>query len=125
MPNTELWNISQRKLRRSPRTDSPSALFPPRFRNKGDFPMPSRPVALEDLFRFRLAGDTQISPHGSRVVFTVKRIDEEKNKYYTSLWMGRAGAGGEGESQPFTGDGHADAEPRWSPDGRQIAFVSD
>ncbi len=83
--------------------------------------MPGRPVALEDLLRFQLANDAQISPDGRRVVFTVKRIDVEKNKYRSRLWMAEES----GESRPFTGDGHSDSEPRWSPDGRQIAFVSD
>jgi len=84
--------------------------------------MSRRPIALEDLLRFRLAGDTQIAPDGRRIVFTVRRIDAEKNKYFTSLWMADTETG---ECRAFTGDGHSDTLPRWSPDGRQIAFVSD
>jgi dipeptidyl aminopeptidase/acylaminoacyl peptidase len=84
--------------------------------------MARRPVALEDLLRFQVAGDTQISPDGRRIVFTVRRIDEGKNKYFTRLWMADTETG---EARPFTGDGHNDGQPRWSPDGAQIAFVSD
>jgi dipeptidyl aminopeptidase/acylaminoacyl peptidase len=84
--------------------------------------MPGRPVALEDLLAFKLAGDTQISPDGRRIVFTVKRADAEKNKYYTALWMADTETGA---VRPFTGDGHSDSTPRWSPDGTRIAFVSD
>ncbi len=81
-----------------------------------------RPVELEDLFRFQLAGDTQIAPDGSRIVFTVKRADAKKNKYFTSLWMADVESGA---ARAFTADGHGDSSPRWSPDGAQIVFVSD
>lgn len=81
-----------------------------------------RPVTLDDLFRFRLVGDPQIAPDGKRVVFTVRRTDREKNKYFASLWMADVASE---TSRPFTGDGHSDGEPRWSPDGASIAFVSD
>jgi dipeptidyl aminopeptidase/acylaminoacyl peptidase len=84
--------------------------------------MPARPIELEDLLRFQLAGEPQISSDGSRIVFTVKRIDSEKNKYFTRLWMADTL---KGESRPFTGDEHGDGNPRWSPDGTQIAFLSD
>lgn len=81
-----------------------------------------RPVTLDDLFRFRLVGDPQIAPDGNRVVFTVRRTDREKNMYFTSLWMADVASE---SARPFTGDGHSDGSPRWSPDGRRIAFVSD
>lgn len=84
--------------------------------------MTKRPVALEDLLRFKLASDAQISPDGRRVVFVVRRADPEKNRYFSSLWMADAEGGG---ARSFTGDGHADGSPRWSPDGTQIAFLSD
>ncbi|MCC6729332.1 MAG: S9 family peptidase [Chthonomonadales bacterium] len=84
--------------------------------------MPSRPVVLEDLARFSLVGDTQIAPDGRRVVFTCKRTDPGKNRYFTALWMADAVSGG---ARQFTGDEHADSSPRWSPDGTRIAFVSD
>jgi dipeptidyl aminopeptidase/acylaminoacyl peptidase len=84
--------------------------------------MPARPIELEDLLRFQLAGEPQISPNGDKIVFTVKRIDTEKNKYFTRLWMADTA---QREARPFTGDEHGDGNPRWSPDGTQIAFVSD
>ena len=80
-----------------------------------------RAVALEDLLRFELAGETQISPDGRRAVITVKRADSEKNKYFTRLWMADSDSG---TSVPFTSDGHSDSSPRWSPDGSKIAYVS-
>ena len=84
--------------------------------------MLKRPVAMEDLLRFQLVGAAQIAPDGRRIAFTVKRVDEKKNTYYTRLWLADAETG---DVRAFTGDGHSDSSPRWSPDGTQIAFVSD
>jgi dipeptidyl aminopeptidase/acylaminoacyl peptidase len=69
-------------------------------------------VAPDDLSRFRLPADPQISPDGRRVLYTVRSVDGEK--YRQHLWV---------DDEPFTLGKVADALPRWSPDGRTIAFV--
>jgi len=69
-------------------------------------------VTPEDLASFRFAGDPQISPDGSRVLYAVKVVDGEK--YSQHLWI---------DDDPFTLGKVTDATPRWSPDGRRIAFV--
>ncbi len=80
-----------------------------------------RTITAEDLYRFRLTTACEISPDGEHVVFCVQRVDEEKEKKYTNLWI-VATAGG--EPRPFTHGDHADTMPRWSPDSTRIAFVS-
>jgi dipeptidyl aminopeptidase/acylaminoacyl peptidase len=75
-------------------------------------------VLPDDLYRLTLVGDAQISSDGRRIAYVCKRLDREKNEYvsYIALWE-------DGESRPYTA-GEKDSAPRWSPDGRTLAFVS-
>ncbi len=81
-----------------------------------------RPVTAEDLFEFVLVSDPQLSPDGERVVYCAQRADRAKNRYFTRLRIARADGA---EDRVFTGDGHADGSPRWSPDGKWVLFRSD
>ncbi len=81
----------------------------------------SRLTAADDLYRFNVPGDPQLSPDGRRVVFTVQRVERETEKKYTNLWL--AAADGTRLRQ-FTHGKWADSQPRWSPDGQTIAFFS-
>src|SRR5262245_24921233 len=81
-----------------------------------------RPITAEDLFRFRLVSDPQLAPDGERVAYVLTRADTEKNKYFSNLWL--VDASGESE-RAFTQGDQSDHSPRWAPDGRSLAFVSD
>ena len=78
----------------------------------------------EDLLRLEWVADPQISPDGSRVVFTRVRVDAEADEYRTSLWLVEVGSSIDSvvAPRPLT-FGPYDAQPRWSPDGESIAFV--
>ncbi len=78
-----------------------------------------RRITPEDLLRFHLVADPQISPDGGQVVFAKKHAGE-KNEYVTNLWMVATGSGS--EPRQFTNGGR-DSSPRWSPDGDRIAFI--
>ncbi|MFN8475018.1 MAG: S9 family peptidase [Anaerolineae bacterium] len=76
---------------------------------------------MDDIFKVRLASDAQISPDGSAVAFGYAPIFKEKDHSRKSaIWL----ADDNGARQ-FTASLSCDRAPRWSPDGRQLAFISD
>ncbi len=79
-------------------------------------------MRIEDLLAFLILNDPQISPDGSRVVFTVTTADLEANTYRTRLWIAPVDGGGPWQ---LTAASSQDTAPRWSPDGARIAFLSD
>lgn len=82
--------------------------------------MPKRKIVAEDLCKLKLLADPQMSPDGRKVLFTVKTIDNEKNRYLAHLWLADVESG---EARQFTFGEVSDAAPRWSSDGKRIAFL--
>jgi dipeptidyl aminopeptidase/acylaminoacyl peptidase len=80
----------------------------------------SRPIRETDLFSFTWIADPQVSPDGSRVAFTRVVVDEKRTGYETSIWS--VETSGSAEAVRLT-NGVRDSQPRWSPDGRRLAFV--
>ena len=80
-----------------------------------------RPLQVDDLFAIRDVGGPQISPDGGSVVFTVRSLDPMKDKVDTDIY--RVPMAG-GEAVRLTTSPKPDTRPRFSPDGRQIAFLS-
>lgn len=73
---------------------------------------------------YGLAGamEPQVSPAGDRVLYALGRSEPGRDTSRVQLWT--CGAGGS-EARPLTDGGHRDLHPRWSPDGRRVAFTSD
>ena len=81
-----------------------------------------RPMVPEDLLRIRFVSDPQLPPDGRRVAFVVTTLSEERDEYLSTIWIVDADGG---EARPFTRGPRRDTAPRWSPDGRRLAFVSE
>ena len=81
-----------------------------------------RPVDSDDLAQVRDVSDPQLSPDGAWVAYTVSVADTAKDQDDTDLWL----ASWDGAQQiRLTRSPAGEHAPRWSPDGRWIAFLSD
>lgn len=66
--------------------------------------------------------DPHFSPDGKRIAYVLTRADLEKSAYDSDVWL--IDADGRNDRQLTHAQG-ADNHPRWSTDGRRIAFLSD
>ncbi len=80
-----------------------------------------KPITAEDLYRFELITDFRISPDGKNVIYSLQRVDKKTEKKFSNLWLVPTSRGA---PKQFTHGDHSDTSPRWSPDGSEIAFIS-
>ncbi|HEY61586.1 MAG TPA: S9 family peptidase [Anaerolineae bacterium] len=78
-------------------------------------------IKAEDLYRSELISDLQISPNGKTVIYALQRVDKKTEKKYSNLWIVSTD---HGAPRQFTFGDQVDRTPSWSPDGKQILFLS-
>lgn len=80
-----------------------------------------RNITEKDIFSFTWIGDTQLSPDGSRAVYVQTTVNAKRDGYDTALYLLDTSQAMM-PARRLTNGPH-DAQPRWSPDGTQIAFT--
>ncbi|MFQ5741124.1 MAG: S9 family peptidase [Acidobacteriota bacterium] len=79
------------------------------------------PFGVQDMLSMQRISDPQVSPQGTRIVFVLSTTDLKANRGRTDLWL--IGADGSGLHRLTTHQA-SDFNPRWSPDGQRIWFLS-
>ena len=79
-----------------------------------------QPICIDDIYRFKIPMEPNVSPDGEQVVFAVERMHKKEKAYYSNLYL--AGTNGRGSKQLTFGKRN-DHFPTWSPNGKQIVFI--
>jgi dipeptidyl aminopeptidase/acylaminoacyl peptidase len=85
-----------------------------------------RPFDFNAMMTLKRIADPQISPDGQWVAFSVQTVDVVANKKPVQIWIVPLDGGAQSGNAPrqVTRDGDDNERPRWSPDSKRIAYVS-
>ena len=81
---------------------------------------PSTLLTIDHILNIKTPADVQISPDGRWVAYVVRRLDEDKDKRFSQIWMSST----DGKSTvPLTAHYTNASSPRWNPNGSTLAFT--
>jgi len=81
-----------------------------------------RPLKPEDFAAIREVEEPKLSPDGESVAYVVGTVDLTKDKQPQNLWLAKWDGS---ENRALTFGDNEQSHPRWSPDGKWLAFLSD
>jgi len=81
----------------------------------------THPFTVHDMLAMQRVSDIQVSPDGEKIVFVLRTTDLEANRGRTDLWL--VGVDGKGLTR-LTTNPASDYNPRWSPCGKSVFFIS-
>ncbi|QIW81255.1 S9 family peptidase [Bacillus tequilensis] len=79
-------------------------------------------MTAEDITAIVSVTDPQYAPDGSRAAYVQSQVNREQDSYTSNIWVYETKSG---DSVPWTHGEKQSTDPRWSPDGRTLAFISD
>ena len=80
-----------------------------------------RAIKFEDYIALKAVSDPQLSPDGKWVAYTVAAPSLQDNRNVSRVWVAEVATG---RSRQVTNGPGSDRQPRWSPDGKTLAFIS-
>ncbi len=80
-----------------------------------------RAITIDDYFQIRDVSQPELSADGQWVAYAVRTRMLKEDKNEQRLWMVSTRGG---DAIPLTAEGVSSAHPRWSPDGKYLAFTS-
>jgi len=80
-----------------------------------------REITFDVYIALKTVSDPQLSPDGKWVAYTVSTPSLQDNRNVSRVWVVEVATG---KSRQLTGGPGSDRQPRWSPDGKTLAFIS-